>query len=67
MLSSSGGIRKNLNGEPHIEWTEEILTALDDIYYAEYDGDCGSMGYLYHLFRLVKEKAREDYWQTHEY
>ena len=55
-----------MNGEPHIEWTEEILTALDDIYYAEYDSQ-PSTGYLDHLRRLVKEKAREDYWQTHEY
>lgn len=66
MLSSSVGNRKNLNGEPHIEWTEEILTALDDIYYAEYDSQ-PSTGYLDRLRRLVKEKAREDYWKTHEY
>lgn len=66
MLSLSVGNKTNLNGEPHIEWTEEILTALDDIYYAEYDSQC-STGYLDHLFRLVKEKAKEDYWKTHEY
>ena len=66
MLSLSVGNRKNLNGEPHIEWTEEILTALDDIYYAEYDSQ-PSTGYLDRLRRLVKEKAKEDYWKTHEY
>lgn len=66
MLNLSVGKKMNLNGEPHIEWTEEILTALDDIYYAEYDSQ-PSTGYLDHLRRLVKEKAREDYWQTHEY
>lgn len=65
MLSLSVGNRKNLNGEPHIEWTEEILTALDDIYYAEYDSQ-PSTGYLDRLRRLVKEKAKEDYWKTHD-
>ena len=66
MLNLSVGNKMNLNGEPHIEWTEEILTALDDIYYAEHDGQ-PSTGYLDHLFRLVKEKAKEDYWKTHDY
>lgn len=66
MLNLSVGNPMNLNGEPHIEWTEEILTALDDIYYAEYDSQ-PSTGYLDRLRRLVKEKAKEDYWKTHEY
>ena len=45
-----------MNGEPHISFSEEIMTALDDIYYAIVEGgnDTGHLMYLYHL---LKDKA----------